>query len=123
MVLYQRFYYFWVMIIKDEIKRRIPDFEALCRNHKVKYIYAFGSAVSDKFNAISSDIDLLVEIDEPDPLERGEYLLTLWDIFETRFQRKVDLLTESSIKNPYLKKSIDASKVLIYDRTSQKIPG
>jgi uncharacterized protein len=109
------------MIINDEIKKRIPDFEALCRSHKVKYIYAFGSAVSGKFNAISSDIDLLVEIDDPDPLERGENLLNLWDTFETLFQRKVDLLTESSIKNPYLKKSIDASKVLIYDRTGQKV--
>lgn len=109
------------MIINDEIKKKIPDFEALCRSHKVKYIYAFGSAVSDKFNTISSDIDLLVEIDDPDPLERGENLLTLWDTFETLFQRKVDLLTESSIKNPFLKKSIDASKVLIYDRTGQKV--
>jgi predicted nucleotidyltransferase len=111
------------MFINDEIKKKIPDFEALCRNHKVKYIYAFGSAVSGKFNTLSSDIDLLIEIDASDPLERGEYLLILWDIFEARFQRKVDLLTESSIKNPYLKKSIDASKVLIYDRASQKIPG
>jgi len=109
------------MIIHDEINKKIPDFETLCRNHKVKYIYAFGSAVSGNFDAASSDIDLLVELDESDPLERGEYLLTLWDIFESRFQRKVDLLTESSIKNPYLKKSIDATKVLIYDRTSQKV--
>ena len=115
------FYYFWVMFISDEIKKKIPDFDTLCRTHKVNYIYAFGSSVSSHFNAASSDIDLLVEIDESDPLQRGESLLTLWDIFESRFQRKVDLLTESSIKNPYLKKSIDASKVLIYDRTSQKV--
>jgi predicted nucleotidyltransferase len=50
-----------------------------------------------------------------DPLKRGEALLNLWDKFETFFQRKVDLLTASSIRNPILKKSIESSKVLVYD--------
>jgi uncharacterized protein len=31
------------------------------------------------------------------------------------FQRKVDLLINSSIENPILRKSIDLSKILIYD--------
>jgi len=34
----------------------------------------------------------------------------------------VDLLTDYSIRNPYLRKSIDATKVLIYDGTRLKIP-
>ena len=43
-------------------------FESLCKNHKVRYLYAFGSS-TDKFNDTTSDIDLLVEIDDPDPVE------------------------------------------------------
>lgn len=70
---------------------------------------------------LNSDIDLLVEIDDSDPIERGENLLSLWDKFEDFFNRKVDLLTESSIRNPYLRDSIDATKILIYDGTGQKI--
>jgi len=81
----------------------------------VKYLYAFGSSTNEKFDPMSSDIDLLVEIDSPDPIDRGEKLLSLWDMFENFFNRKVDLMTESSIRNPYLKKSIDSTKVLIYD--------
>jgi uncharacterized protein len=107
------------MIIRDEISKKRSDFVILCKRHKVKYLYAFGSSVSEKFDLERSDIDLLVEIDTKDPLERGEKLLSLWDLFEGFFNRKVDLLTESSIRNPFLRKSIDSTKVLIYDGSGQ----
>ncbi len=107
--------YLWIMVIKDEILKKRTDFSILCKNHKVRALYAFGSSATDKFNDITSDIDLLVEIDIPDPIERGEKLLSLWDTFELFFHRKVDLLTDSSVRNPYLRKNIDSTKVLIYD--------
>jgi predicted nucleotidyltransferase len=109
------------MNIRDEIAKKRNDFVILCKNHKVKYLYAFGSSISERFDPERSDIDLLVEIDSKDPLDRGEKLLSLWDLFEDFFNRKVDLLTESSIRNPFLKKSIDSTKVLIYDGPGQKI--
>jgi uncharacterized protein len=109
------------MIVKDEIRKQLIDFKTLCRNHKVKYLYAFGSSITNTFDSGKSDIDLLVEIDSPDPLERGEMLISLWDTFENFFHRKVDLLTDSSIKNPYLRKSIDATKILIYDGKGAQI--
>ncbi len=109
------------MIIKDEILKRSNDFKALCHLHNVRYLYAFGSSTTDKFDSEKSDIDLLVEIDNSDPLERGENLISLWDTFEKFFNRKVDLLTDSSIKNPYLRKSIDATKILIYDGKGAQI--
>jgi uncharacterized protein len=62
-----------------------------------------------------SDVDLVVEIDEPNPIARGEKLMSLWDLLEDFFKRKVDLLTDSSIRNPYLRKSIDQTKILVYD--------
>lgn len=109
------------MIIKDEILKKLSDFKKVCKNHKVLYLYAFGSSVTDNFDAENSDIDLLVEIEGIDPLERGEKLISLWDNFETFFRRKVDLLTDSSIRNPYLRKSIDSTKILIYDGSGQKV--
>jgi predicted nucleotidyltransferase len=109
------------MIVKDEILKHLSDFKTLCQNHNVRYLYAFGSSTTDQFDSEKSDIDLLVEIDAADPLERGEKLLSLWDTFENFFHRKVDLLTDSSIKNPYLRKSIDSTKVLIYDGQGAQI--
>lgn len=109
------------MRVKDDIKTRIGDFVNLCGSHKVKYLYAFGSSTTDSFDSETSDIDLVVEIDETDPIERGEFLIDLWDKFEVFFKRKVDLLTESSIKNPVLKSHIDKTKILIYDGKGQKV--
>jgi len=109
------------MVIKNEILKRANDFSALCKNHKVKSLYAFGSSTNSNFNFEESDIDLLVEIDAKDPIERGEKLMSFWDMMESFFNRKVDLLTESSIRNPFLRKSIDSTKVLIYDGARQKI--
>jgi hypothetical protein len=109
------------MVIKDEILKKLNDFNSLCQSHKVKSLYVFGSSTNDSFNSESSDIDLLVEIEDEDPIERGEKLMSFWDHAESFFNRKVDLLTESSLRNPFLRKSIDSTKVLIYDGSGQKI--
>ncbi len=109
------------MNYKDSIKNHKEEFLKLCTTHDVDSLYVFGSSTTDKFDEKSSDIDLLVEVNTPDAIKRGENLLILWDKFEKIFQRKVDLLTNSSIKNPFLRKNIDASKILIYDRKEHKI--
>jgi uncharacterized protein len=109
------------VIIKDEILKKQKDFITLCKSHNVKYLYAFGSSVTDRFDYDKSDIDLLVELDLKDPIDRGEKLLSLWDLFEIFFQRKIDLVTDSSIVNPFFRKSIDSSKVLIYDGSGKKV--
>jgi len=109
------------MKIKEDIRKRPAQFIDLCENHKVKNIHAFGSTVNGKFKETSSDVDLLVEIDTENPIERGENLMQLWDGFENFFHRKVDLLTASSIKNPILRKNIDSTKIMIYDRGDKKV--
>jgi uncharacterized protein len=110
------------MFIQDEISNNVNDFNEVCKAHNVRYIYAFGSSITTGFDSSKSDIDLLVDIDYTDPVERGEKLISLWDTFETFFKRKVDLLTEASIHNPFLRKSIDSTKILIYDGAKQKVP-
>ncbi len=117
----KKIHYFSFMNLKESIKHRMTEFLVLCKSHNVKNLYAFGSSISNEFNEDSSDIDLLIEIDNEDPIERGENLMNIWDNFEQFFQRKVDLLTNASIKNPVLKKNIDATKTLIYDGKEQKI--
>lgn len=109
------------MEIKDRIGGKLNDFTTLCRLYNVKNLYAFGSATTNKFEENSSDIDLLIEIEEKDPLERGAKLVAIWDKLEEFFQRKVDLLTPTSIKNPVLKRHIDATKILIYDGKKQEV--
>ena len=109
------------MNLKESIKNRESEFVSLCQSHEVKSLYAFGSSINERFNEDKSDIDLLIELSTKDPLKNGEYLIELWNLFEVFFQRKVDLLTISQIKNPILKKNIENSKVLVYDGKKLKV--
>jgi len=88
----------------------------------VKKLYVFGSALTSRFNEQTSDVDILIETKEQaSPEEKGEGLIALWDNLERLFNRKVDLLTENSLRNPFLKKEIDQTKKLVYDGQNKQI--
>ena len=107
------------MLQIKKYKKKLTD---LCNNNAaVDKLYFFGSALSSKFNENTSDVDVLVEVAELPPEERGENLINLWDNLELLFKRKVDLLTENSIRNPFFKKEVEQTKKLIYDRQSRKV--
>lgn len=112
---------FVCMRIREQIKTKLDEFTALCVDHNVKSLYAFGSSVTNRFDPDKSDIDLLVEIEEYDPVSRGEKLIDLWDKLEYFFNTKVDLLTNASIKNSILRKNIDETKILIYEGKNHKV--
>ena len=103
------------------LKKHNAGFIKICVSHKVEKMYAFGSSITDHFDPSKSDIDLVVALNFQDPIEYGETLLSLWNTLESFFDRKVDLLTEESIQNSNLRKSIEATKMLIYDRQSEKV--
>jgi len=85
----------------------------LCKKHKVKYLFAFGSVLSKNFSE-KSDVDLLVDIKSKDPINYAENYFDLKFELEDLLKRKIDLLEEKAIRNPYLKENIDNSKLLIY---------
>jgi hypothetical protein len=109
------------MMLKTLVQLHSNEFVDLCRSHKVDKVYAFGSAINDRFDIESSDIDLVVQLDIDDPADRGEALLSFWDRLEDLFKRRVDLLTEDSIRNPFLKSNINRTKKLIYDGEGEKV--
>ena len=109
------------MNLNSLIRENYDAFVGLCRQHKVSKLYAFGSSITENFDPAKSDIDLVVELDIADPIEYGEMLMSLWNRLEELFSRRVDLLTTDSIKNPYLKKSIETTKKLIYDGQGEKV--
>ena len=97
------------------IRNKIKELSGICKSFKVKRLYIFGSINTDTFDEQESDIDLIVELDQMDPIEKGETLMKLWDRFEELFGRKVDLLSKTKVRNPYLQKGIDTTKKLIYE--------
>jgi len=97
------------------ISKKLPEIRTLCQEHKVRELYVFGSRGKGGRPTKDSDFDLMVEIDEPDPIDRGQLLLSLYNKFEKLFNHKVDLVTASSIKNQIFQEYLDTSKQLIYD--------
>jgi predicted nucleotidyltransferase len=85
----------------------------LCERCKVKSLYAFGSVNSARFND-SSDIDLLVDFQESDPIEYTDNYFDLKFNLEKALKRSIDLLESRSLKNPLLREKIEASKFLVY---------
>ena len=92
------------MDLRESIKNNLEEYLALCRNHNVKRLYAFGSSVTPDFDEASSGIDLLIEMKYEDPILRGENFIRILDKYELFFQRKVDLLTNTLIRNPFFRK-------------------
>jgi predicted nucleotidyltransferase len=97
------------------ISKKLSEIRTLCQEHKVRELYVFGSRGKGGHPRKDSDFDLMVEIDEPDPVDRGQLLLSLYMKFEKLFNQKVDLITPGSIKNPVFEEYVGTSKQLIYD--------
>ena len=76
-------------------------------------MFVFGSVLTKDFNE-NSDVDFLVKFGEIDLYDYFENLLNLKESLENILHRKIDILEVQAVKNPYLKKSIDNSKLLIY---------
>lgn len=96
------------------IETNIQQIVALCRKHKVNKLFAFGSILTNRFNE-QSDVDLLVNFDENIALL--DYADNYFDFkfsLEDMFRRKVDLVCDNSVNNPYFRAELDATKQLIY---------
>ena len=98
------------------IETNIQKIAALCKKYKVNKLFVFGSILTNRFND-DSDVDLVVSFNKAEVSEVSDYFDNYFDFkyaLEELFGREVDLLEEQTIKNPYLKKNVDATKALIY---------
>jgi predicted nucleotidyltransferase len=97
----------------NNLSAYINQINALCYNHKVKSLYAFGSVLTTKFTT-TSDIDLIVDFKE---IELNEYADNYFDFkfsLQDLLKHPVDLLEEHAIKNPYFKQVVNQTKELVY---------
>ena len=95
------------------IQNYSKEIKNLCKAHKVKSLYAFGSVLTEKFNP-ESDVDLIVDFQQLDVLDYGDNYYNLKFSLEDIFKRNVDLLEEKAIRNPYFLKTLNQNKKLIY---------
>ena len=90
------------------------ELRQLCRRFHVLRLDVFGSAARGDFDPARSDIDFLVEFE---PLQPGAYVDAFFDLkegLELLFGRPVDLVSATSIRNPYFRQSVERTKALLY---------
>lgn len=95
------------------IERNIEKVRELCVKYNVLHLYIFGSILNDTFNE-ESDIDFLVTFGELDLNSYADNYFEFKFSLEDLLNRKIDLLEDKAIKNPFLKASIDSTKKIIY---------
>lgn len=98
------------MKISENHLKQITGF---CQESKVKSFAAFGSVVRDDFNE-NSDIDFVVDFEEKDPIRYTDLYFQLKENLEKLLKKPVDLIEERGVKNPYFRKEVNKTKVLIY---------
>lgn len=100
--------------MNDIITERANEIKRLCLTYNVRNLYAFGSVCNSNFNDLS-DIDFLVSFDKNISVEKyTDNYFELHYKLEQLFKRKIDLMTDNSLSNPYLIQNIDQTKQLIY---------
>ena len=96
------------------IEEKRDDLIRLCARYRVRGLELFGSALTNRFDPRTSDLDFLVEFL---PLQPGEYADAYFGLLEALrelFQRDVDLVMTGAIRNRYFLESINRSRTVLY---------
>ncbi|MEJ2854676.1 MULTISPECIES: nucleotidyltransferase family protein [unclassified Saccharothrix] len=98
----------------EVIRARLSEVEDLCRALGVRRLDVFGSAVGDSFDVVSSDVDVLVEFDAGPGFDYFGSYFALKEGLERLFDRPVDLVSGSSIRNPYFRQRVMETREQLY---------
>jgi predicted nucleotidyltransferase len=85
----------------------------LCKKHRVKSLYAFGSILTDHFNS-TSDVDLVVEFNVMEVKAYADNYFALKDALQNLFNRPIDLLENQALNNPLFIQELQDQKILVY---------
>ena len=100
--------------MKELIELKREQIAQLCHQFHVRRLALFGSALGDNFDPERSDVDFMVEFEA---LTHGTYAKTYFGLLaalEHLFGRKVDLVEPESVRNPYVRREIEAHRETVY---------
>ncbi len=89
---------------------------ALCREHGVRSLAVFGSAVKGTFDPDRSDLDFVVDLGDYDD-RVGRRFMRLIVGLEHLMGRRIDVVTEPVTKD-WLRDELEATKVTDYESAS-----
>ena len=91
-----------------------------CRRFGVRRLEVFGSAARSDFDFAKSDVDFIVSFADKTPGTYADRYLDFAAAIERLLGRKIDLLTERCIRNPYFRREVEAARQIVYDERSQE---
>jgi len=96
------------------------DVRRLCEKFNVRRLSVFGSVCTEHFTK-DSDIDFLYLFDtERLPLaEYADNFFCFRNSLQELFQRRIDLVSEKNLSNPYFLEEMEKTKVLIYEQPGE----
>lgn len=94
------------------------ELRILCRRYSVRQLSAFGSVLRDDFDPARSDIDLVVEFERSLRHGPADQYFRFKDSLERLLGCKVDLVELRAMPASRLKRSIERSKVLVYEQAA-----
>jgi len=100
--------------VHELIASKRAEIEALCRRVGVRRLDLFGSALDDRFDEETSDIDVLVEFARTPGFDSVEGYFALKDGLERIFGRPVDVVSVTGIRNPYFRDEVMRTRELLY---------
>lgn len=103
------------MPIAPVVAERAEEIRKICRTHGVKRLDLFGSAARDDFDPAASDLDFLVTFHKDGRESGAGHYFDLLQDLEQIFERSVDLVMDGAISNPYIRKSVDEDRMLLYE--------
>jgi predicted nucleotidyltransferase len=107
--------------VNSIIRQHEKSLRELCNRFRVQRLYLFGSAVRGEFDPSRSDLDFLVTLEDQPAGDYAENYLELAEALEKLFGRRVDLVTERSVRNPFLRETIENDRELLYDSRHEKV--
>ena len=84
----------------------------ICGKWRVREMSVFGSALRDDFTD-ASDVDLLVRFDAGAEWSLFDWMELIEEL-ERAFGRKVDLVAESGLRNPFRRREILETREVVY---------
>ena len=88
--------------------------EALCRKYRVAILEVFGSASDGSFSPETSDLDFLVTYQHAPDMDAADQYFGLLLELQELFDRRVDLVMATAMKNSYFIRSVNANRQVFY---------
>jgi len=100
--------------MSEMIHKHLDLIHELCRHHHVERLWLFGSMVNGGFSNERSDADFLVEYRPGHEETAWEDYWGLREGLQAVLDRPVDLVDRQAMRNPYVIRSVEASREVVY---------